>query len=75
MVWEKIVLLLQELRNRLSPIPVGAAVAYLTSLPTSGDTQHVFSVAAISADCLACLKMSLQNLLDGTICFSAILLQ
>lgn len=43
---EKLVPSLWELRNRLSPVPAGAGVAYLTGLPTSGDRQRVFSAAA-----------------------------
>lgn len=50
-------------------------------LTNQQDAEHVFSAAGdmstgrrVSADCLACFKMSLQNLLDVAICFSAILL-
>lgn len=43
---EKLALLLWELRNRLSPVPGWAGVAYLTSLPTTRDRQHIVSAAA-----------------------------
>lgn len=80
LVRERLVPPLRELRNRLLPVPAGPAYypagtcsPFSVLLLTLGQAEG-FLWSTVSADCLTCLKMSLQNLLDGAICFSVILL-